>query len=261
MDQSQISALENHRRTGMAVTLKAIAKALGAPLEALVEDDRGALAVARIVGTVSPGVGRTEGGAWSGPGLTSAPGACKMRLLLLVFLRVNRSPITAPRRPCRQAAPGACAFGPGGAAPYLRSITVIWTPGFFPMACPAGAPLRPRMFRGPRKIAVAQTFNLLEKIKKLRTSGARGSGRRTPNNSKSRQTTPDDAKSRPPTPRHAKLRHTTPGDAKPRHGTPRYATERQSLTMSGGRIAFQIGAAIQDAPLTSPRPRRGCCRG
>ncbi len=41
VDQSQISAMENHRRTGMAATLKAIAKALGAPREALIADDRG----------------------------------------------------------------------------------------------------------------------------------------------------------------------------------------------------------------------------
>jgi mRNA interferase RelE/StbE len=40
VDQSQISAIENNRRTGTAATLKAIAKALGAPLEALIADDR-----------------------------------------------------------------------------------------------------------------------------------------------------------------------------------------------------------------------------
>jgi mRNA interferase RelE/StbE len=39
VDQSQISAIENSRRTGTAATLKAIAKALGAPLEVLIADD------------------------------------------------------------------------------------------------------------------------------------------------------------------------------------------------------------------------------
>jgi transcriptional regulator with XRE-family HTH domain len=41
VDQSQISAIENNRRTGTAANLKALAKALGAPLEAPVGDDRG----------------------------------------------------------------------------------------------------------------------------------------------------------------------------------------------------------------------------
>jgi len=38
VDQPQISAIETNRRTGTAATLKAIARALGAPLETLVAD-------------------------------------------------------------------------------------------------------------------------------------------------------------------------------------------------------------------------------
>ena len=39
LDQPLISAIENTPRTGTAATLKAIAKALGAPLDVLVADD------------------------------------------------------------------------------------------------------------------------------------------------------------------------------------------------------------------------------
>ncbi len=41
VNQPQISAFESNRRTGTALTLKVIARALGPPLEVLVADHRG----------------------------------------------------------------------------------------------------------------------------------------------------------------------------------------------------------------------------
>ncbi len=113
------------------------------------------------------------------------------------------------------------------------------------MACPACAPGSLRIFRDPRRVAVAPTFNLLEKMKKSRTGAARGSGRTTPKNAQKRQMTPGETRSRHLTSPYANLRQQTPGDAKPRRDTPRYAIKRQSLTMDGGRIARQIATATR----------------